>query len=234
MARGVVPEGRCRAGCGMRSMTGSVGTATPGSAAGTAAGSLRRPNATGSSLETAAVCPSGRLPVYFPVRRSTTGARMTDTTLAAQPLTVLSEEEQMFRAGGARVRRVRGAPPRPRDGRGGEVRPGPAPRSSSSMGLMGIEVPEAVRRRGRQHLHGEPRHRGAGPGGRLGGDLRGRAEHPGQQLPCSAGATRSRSAATSPGWRPTCSAPSRSREPASGSDAFALETRAEDKGTTGS
>ena len=77
------------------------------------------------------------------------------------------------------------------------------------LGLMGIEVPERVRRRRRRHLHVRARHRGAGPGRRVGGDLRGRAEHAGEQRASSAGAATSSSGATSRGSPPSCSARTR-------------------------
>ena len=42
---------------------------------------------------------------------------MTELTTAPLPITTLTEEEEMFRRRGPRIRGVRGPPPRPRDGR---------------------------------------------------------------------------------------------------------------------
>ena len=78
------------------------------------------------------------------------------------------------------------------------------------LGLMGIEVPEQYGGAGRRDLHGGARHRGAGPGGRLGRDLRRRAQHPGQQRLSPLGQRRAEGALLPAAHDATCSAPSRS------------------------
>ena len=101
---------------------------------------------------------------------------------------------------GAGVRRDRGAPARPGDGRGGEDRARPDPQVLRA-GPHGHRGAGAVRRRRRRHLHGGAGRRGAGPGGR---------RRPRSTWTCrtrwsttrsSAGATTSRRRATSRGSR---------------------------------
>ena len=75
------------------------------------------------------------------------------------------------------------------------------------LGPHGHRGAGGVRRQRRHHLHGGPGHRGAGPGGRLGRDLRGRAQYPGQQRPSPVGQQRAEVRATSPASPAGCSAP---------------------------
>ena len=127
--------------------------------------------------------------------------------------------------GGPRVRRDRGAAARPGHGRGGAD-----PRRSHSQVLRarphGDRGAGGLRRRWRHHLHVGAGDRGAGPGGRIGRDLCGRAQHLGQQRLLRWGKDDQQRRYFPRLTRGLLGAFALS-EPGSGSDAFALATRAE-------
>ena len=123
------------------------------------------------------------------------------------------------------------SPPRPGDGRGGPVPSRPHPAILRARPDGDRSARSSWRRR-RRHLPRRARHRGAGAGRRLRGDLRGRPQHPGQQLRCSGGARPKQHRRTSRGSPSGLLGAFALSEPASGSDAFALANAAERKGAT--
>ena len=102
--------------------------------------------------------------------------------------------------------------------------------SASTSGIMGIEIPEKHGGRRRHLLHVRAGGGGAGPRGRLGGGAGGRAEHARQQRAAALGHARSRRRATSRSWPRKWVGAYALSEAGSGSDAFALACRADDKG----
>ena len=101
-------------------------------------------------------------------------------TLRSLPLTDLSEDEKAFREV---VRDFAEEKVRPLVRKMDEESKIPRDLIDAcfELGIMGVEIPEPVRRLGRHLLHVDPRRRGAGAGRPVGGGAGGRAEHAVQQ-----------------------------------------------------
>ena len=149
--------------------------------------------------------------------------------LRSLPLTDLSEDETRFRAVVRRVRRGAGPPARARDGPGVAI-PRELIDACFELGIMGIEIPEQHGGAGRHLLHVDPRGRGAGARRPVGGGARRRPEHAGQQRDPALGERRAEGPLLPEARLASGSGAYALSEAGSGSDAFALACRAEDKG----
>ena len=111
---------------------------------------------------------------------------MQDITTAPLPLSILSEEETMFRDAVREFAETEIKPYVSEMDEAARFRPDIIAKFFG-MGLMGIEVPEMYGGAGARDLPRHPRHRGTGPGRCLGGDLRRRAQHAGEQRAAALG-----------------------------------------------
>ena len=158
-----------------------------------------------------------------------TGKVDVDSSPRPAPLTQLSEEESMFQTSVRQFARERLAPHVRAMDEAGVFRK-ELLTELFELGLMAVDIPEEYGGQGGTFLPVDSRDRRTGQGGPLGGRDRRRAEHVVQQRASALGQRRAEAPLAAARSRKT---PSRSyalSEAGSGSDAFALTTRAVEDG----
>ena len=137
-----------------------------------------------------------------------------DTAEHAQPLTVLAEDETIFRDSVRAFAEAAGPSARPRDGRARQDSPRRSSIELFELGVMGIEIPEAYGGAGGTFLSRRARRRGAFARRSVDRRAGRRAEHARHQRPAPLRQRRASSDAGCPRSRPTRSARTRCQRPA--------------------